>query len=107
MRLTDGSSGELLVYVDNQWGYVCYNNWDQISSDIACRQLGNLNATSYTTYTSNFDLTYPAMLYFHTCSPSNFDSLFDCGYTNNSDYYTCGDSYISLVCQTGKSNIIA
>ena len=100
MRLTDGSSGELLVYV-GEWGYVCYNNWNQLSSDIACRQLGYLNAISYTTYTSDFDLTYPSIVYFSPCSPSNFDELFNCGYTN-STYYTCGDSYVSLICQTGK-----
>lgn len=104
IRLTDISSGLLLAQNDyGDWGYVCFDNWNQLSSDIACRQLGYANAISFSTSTSYFDLDYPSHISFQPCSPSNFDQIYNCSYTYNTGYYSiCGNYFVSLECNTGK-----
>ena len=108
IRLTDIDSGLLLAQNDDGlWGYVCNDNWNQLSSDITCRQLGYANAISFSHRTSFFDLEYPSLLTFQSCSASNFDDIYDCGYTNNTGYYsTCGNYFVSLECQTGECSVI-
>ncbi len=36
------SVGPLLVYKDNNWGYVCDYEFDDVDAQVACRQLGYL-----------------------------------------------------------------
>ena len=43
LRLVGGSSdheGRLEMCRDGQWGTICDDDWDNINSNVACRQLG-------------------------------------------------------------------
>ena len=49
VRLIDGaypSSGILEVYLNNQWGTVCYDEFTSSAADTACRQLGYTNSNN-------------------------------------------------------------
>ena len=43
----DGISGRLEVFINNEWGTICAEGFDQTSADAACRQLGNSRALSF------------------------------------------------------------
>ena len=48
IRLVDGNgktSGRLEIYLDDQWGTVCYNMDSPGAAQAACRQLGYSNYT--------------------------------------------------------------
>lgn len=42
------SEGTLEIYLNNQWGNICYSNFNQKTADSACRQLGYTNAERIT-----------------------------------------------------------
>jgi hypothetical protein len=44
------SQGALEIYLNHQWGYICYSNFNQHSADTACRQLGYTNAVAFTIF---------------------------------------------------------
>ena len=41
------STGTLEIYINKQWGNVCYDQFDQGAADSACRQLGYTNAKAF------------------------------------------------------------
>ena len=49
LRLADGSSnaGRLEIYVREEWGTVCSDDFDLIDAMVACRQLGFSDATRH------------------------------------------------------------
>lgn len=50
LRLQDGKNyheGRLEVYYNEKWGTICSDHFDERSADVACRQLGYLNALDY------------------------------------------------------------
>ena len=47
------SAGTLEVYIDEEWGNVCYSDFDQHAADSACRQMGYTNANSYLASSTN------------------------------------------------------
>ena len=43
VRLVDGSNqyeGRVEVCINDQWGTICDNSWDNIDATIVCKQLG-------------------------------------------------------------------
>ena len=44
---TFSSTGILKIYINKQWGNICYSHFDQGAADSACRQLGYTNAASF------------------------------------------------------------
>ncbi|XP_078343106.1 protein bark beetle-like isoform X1 [Oculina patagonica] len=53
IRLSDGDSyrvGRLEIFLNGQWGTVCDDSWDMRDTEVACRQLGFLEAKSYYTH---------------------------------------------------------
>ena len=55
--LRRGYNNALEIFHDDKWGYVCDDLFDKFDADVACRQLGYPNATSYeitTEVLSNF-----------------------------------------------------
>ena len=43
------SSGRLEIYVNEEWGTICKDSFDQPDADVACRQLGYARADNYGT----------------------------------------------------------
>ncbi|XP_038072986.1 uncharacterized protein LOC119741307 [Patiria miniata] len=81
VRLTGGSTtyeGGVEVFVDHAWGTVCDNNWDLLSANVTCRQLGYRSATEALTNAAfgPADDDVPILLDV-TCS-GNEDSIFEC-----------------------------
>lgn len=60
LRLVQGSTvvtpnvseGRLEIFYDGHWGTVCSNNFDQTAADLACQQLGFIEAFNFKTSTS-------------------------------------------------------
>ena len=44
---SDGTSGRLEVFIDNQWGTICIDGFTGLSADTACRQLGSVEALTF------------------------------------------------------------
>ena len=44
---SDGTSGRLEVFIDNQWGTICIDGFTELSADTACRQLGSVEALTF------------------------------------------------------------
>ena len=42
------SQGTLEIYLNQQWGNICYSNFNQYAADTACRQMGYTNAIAIT-----------------------------------------------------------
>ena len=55
IRTTLLSAGRLEIKIDSQWGTVCSRGFDITDANVACRQLGHIEAVSYSTA---FDLGY-------------------------------------------------
>ena len=54
VRLNSGSSGvtssgTLEIFIEGEWGKVCYNGFSNTSADSACRQMGYTGASEYST----------------------------------------------------------
>ena len=52
VRLVDGgtgflSSGTVEVYLNNEWGTICYDGITRTEADTICQQLGYTNAKTY------------------------------------------------------------
>jgi len=54
LRLVQGNyttstltSGRLEIYLNGQWGTVCDDLWGQDESDVACQQLGYIDALGF------------------------------------------------------------
>lgn len=44
---SDGTSGRLEVFSNNQWGTICIDGFTKLSADTACRQLGSVEALTF------------------------------------------------------------
>ena len=42
------SQGTLEIYLNQQWGNICYSKFNQYAADTACRQMGYTNAIAIT-----------------------------------------------------------
>ena len=52
VRTASLSAGRLEVLIDDQWGTVCSNGFESDDADVACQQLGYIEALSYSTASS-------------------------------------------------------
>ena len=44
---SDGNSGRLEVFLNNEWGTICIDGFTKRSADTACRQLGSTEALTF------------------------------------------------------------
>ena len=58
VRLVEGSTqyeGRVEVCIDDQWGTVCHNSWDNTDATVVCDQLGYSYTGSESCYLVNKD----------------------------------------------------
>ena len=46
---TTGFEGILEIYHSNRWGSICDDGWDEVASEVACKQMGFREYISYST----------------------------------------------------------
>ena len=65
MRLVDGSGpheGRLEVCVNEAWGTVCSNGWDNTDSKVVCNQLGYLSFGTVYAFYSGFNRLFDYLI---------------------------------------------
>lgn len=91
------SSGVLEVYLNKQWGNVCGSEFDEITADSACRQMGYTNAVKFEiTSKVSQDIVWLDGVSCH--SSTSCDCLSRCFDTPNSPVVCDNGNYIYIHC---------
>ena len=51
MRLVNGVTdreGRVEIFISDEWGMVCDNNWDDVDARVVCRQMGYIDGRAMT-----------------------------------------------------------
>ena len=94
LRLRGGSNyrtGRVDIYINNTWGIVCDDGWDDNDARVVCKQLGFGNTgTGIQTFPTSTSTSYPIWLDDVNCN--GFESrLINCSH-NGIGIYNCGHS---------------
>jgi len=74
------SQGLVQVNYNNNWGWVCADQWDKQDADVACRMMGfDGSLSSFKEIEESKDTKYAALLNKIQCS-GNESTLFSCIY---------------------------
>ena len=89
------SQGILEIYLNQEWGNICYTNFNQYAGDSACRQMGYTNAKTITGTISSTDIVW---LNDVTCKSSSYQCLNHCFKAPHSTTSCSSNKYVSIQC---------
>ena len=102
LRYSNQFPNLLEIYYNGGWSHICRFNWDQVDSDIACKQLG-YTSVSYSSYTTSTQIatSFPTDFGEVKCTGSEA-SLIECSYSVTKCHYKYNHNYFHYYRDYGK-----
>ncbi|RDD35931.1 Scavenger receptor cysteine-rich domain superfamily protein, partial [Trichoplax sp. H2] len=98
----DSTRGNVQIYHDGRWGAICDHGWSMQDAQVACRQLGFANVSTYQCCSQYGSARIQIWLRYLGCT-GNETSLLQCSRSNWTDTGSCNNyNYAGVTCLTGS-----
>ncbi|EDV26977.1 uncharacterized protein TRIADDRAFT_22638, partial [Trichoplax adhaerens] len=94
----DSTRGNVQIYHDGRWGAICDHGWSMQDAQVACRQLGFANVSTYQCCSQYGSARIQIWLRYLGCT-GNETSLLQCSRSNWTDTGSCNNyNYAGVTC---------